>query len=256
MSRRSSFRTEVELCRKFLGALDRSAWTPYAETAGWDILLVRNEDGFQIGIQAKLKMGTEVVNQTLEEGWIYRATNAGPDCRAVMVPWFEERGFARIARYIGFTIIQVYDRDDRYRQTYTPELPRRGPGEKYAQYEQWFEWFPAKRCKLPEYVPDVDAGASSPIQLTHWKIGALKIDIVIELRGYVTRADFKHIGIDPHRWIHANGWLVGRGDGTFVPSQYYPGFKHQHPKVRAEIAATADKWMLKEPTIKQFNMEL
>ena len=73
---------------------------------------------------------------------------------------------------------------------------------------------------------------------------------------YVTRADFKHIGIDPHRWIHANGWLVGRGDGTFVPSQYYPGFKHQHPKVRAEIAATADKWMLKEPTIKQFNMEL
>ena len=42
-------------------------WTSYAETAGWDILLVRKTDGFQIGIQAKLKITPFVMAQCLDE---------------------------------------------------------------------------------------------------------------------------------------------------------------------------------------------
>lgn len=56
------FKTEADLCAAFIASID-SRWTPYAETAGWDILLVRHADGFQIGIQAKQKMNTEVVNR-------------------------------------------------------------------------------------------------------------------------------------------------------------------------------------------------
>jgi hypothetical protein len=40
----------------------------YPETEGWDILLVRVSDGFQIGIQAKLALNIGVINQCLEHG--------------------------------------------------------------------------------------------------------------------------------------------------------------------------------------------
>jgi hypothetical protein len=49
---------------------------------------------------------------------------------------------------------------------------------------------------LPSYAPDVIAGAFAPVRLTPWKIKALKIAAPIELR---TRADFKHLGLDPRR---------------------------------------------------------
>ena len=56
---RQAFRSEADLCAAFLAALEREhakKWMAYAETAGWDILLVRLKDGFQIGIQAKLAL--------------------------------------------------------------------------------------------------------------------------------------------------------------------------------------------------------
>jgi hypothetical protein len=74
-------------------------------SAGWDILLVRKADGLQIGIQAKLRCNVDVINQTLEEYGTWSADKAGPDCRAILVPYSEARGFDRIAHYIGFTII-------------------------------------------------------------------------------------------------------------------------------------------------------
>lgn len=60
------FPTEAALCAAFIAAIDKRAWTPYAETAGWDILLVRKVDGFQIGVQAKLVFNLDVVNQAID----------------------------------------------------------------------------------------------------------------------------------------------------------------------------------------------
>lgn len=78
------FKTEADLCAAFIAAIGDD-WTSFAETAGWDILLVRKDDGFQIGIQAKLKLNTFVLAQTLDQ-YRYSVDSPGPDCRAILVP--------------------------------------------------------------------------------------------------------------------------------------------------------------------------
>ena len=50
------FKTEADLCTAFARCVDKRDWIIFNETAGWDILLVRKADGFQIGIEAKLKL--------------------------------------------------------------------------------------------------------------------------------------------------------------------------------------------------------
>jgi hypothetical protein len=233
------FATEADLCARFLSALPRG-WTPYNETAGWDILLVRNSDGFQIGIQAKLKLNAEVIAQTLEDG--YWPCDAGPDCRAVLVPDGVAGHFGKIAACLGLTVLQVRPpyRPGVYGPAFTPDLP--DERHDWAQRD-WFEQCPVKRHELPEYVPDVAAGASAPLQLTKWKIAAIKIAVTLEQRGYVTRADFKQHRIDHRRWV-AQGWLKAKA-GRYLAGQAAPNFKAQHPVVWEQIAADAVKWMPK-----------
>ncbi len=244
------FATEAALCAAFIAALP-PIWVPYAETAGWDILLVRKADGFQIGIQAKLRLNSAVIAQALEDGrW---DADCGPDCRAVLVPHDDAGPFDKIAAYVGFTIIRMSAGMPKYRigESFRPELP----DEKHQFWtgNHWFELLPTRRHALPEYVPDVAAGASAPVQLTNWKLAALKIAATVELRGYVTRADFKHHEIDYRRWLlPAYGWLH-QEDGRFVAGPRLSEFKAQHPRVYAEIIADAEKWMppAPKPPVKQ-----
>lgn len=235
------FATEVDLCAAFIATLP-TGWTPYAETAGWDILLVRNTDGFQIGVQAKLQCNAHVLLQALEGSYWYHADRPGPDCRAVLVPAGEDK-LTTLAAFVGITVISFTEQGGsfRARRSFWPHLP----GRQYSERE-WHEWTPAKRHDLPEYVPDVAAGAAAPVQLTHWKIQALRLCVTLELRGYVTRADFRHLQLDHRRWISKGGWLSPTPQG-WVANELAPGLKAQHPKVYAEIAADAAKWMLKLP---------
>lgn len=234
------FATEAALCARFLAAVPPE-WTAYAETAGWDILLVRNADGFQIGIQAKLKLNAHVVAQTIEEGHSHSAESAGPDCRAVLVPEDDAGPFDVIAGYVGFTIVRVRAPGGiAARAAFRPPLP----SARDMWGERWFECAPAKRHVLPEYVPDVVAGSSAPVQLTKWKISAIKIAVTLERRGFLTRADFKHHGIDYRRFIARDfGWLTVQ-DGHYVRGPSFPDFKRQHPRAYGEIAADHIKWML------------
>lgn len=234
-----AFPTEAALCTRFIEAIDKRSWTPYAETCGWDILLVRKTDGFQIGVQAKLRCNVDVINQAIEYGSLH-VDQPGPDCRAILVPDSEARGFSRIADYIGFTIIRQRAVPCGYNYSYSPDLPST---DSRWRNDHWHEWAPLQRHDLPEYVPDVTAGAPAPIQLTAWKISAIKIAVTLERRGYVTRADFKAHGIDHRRWLAAgSGWLMNEG-GRYVAGSRMPDFKGQHPKVYQQIAAEADKWM-------------
>lgn len=237
------FATEVDLCARFIESIGPD-WTAYAETAGWDILLVRKADGFQIGIEAKLKLNAHVLTQTLEEYGSWSAEQPGPDCRAILVP-DSESGYERIASYIGITVLRVRSPNAQYHsQAFFPSLPviRKGY---VGGGDSWYEWAPTSRHRLPEYVPDVAAGAPAPTQLTDWKIGAIKIAITLETRGYVTRADFKHIQIDHRRWLASGmGWLAIE-DGRYVRGKHFPDFKSQHPVVYEQIAADIDRWILK-----------
>lgn len=232
------FKTEADLCAAFIAAIGPN-WTAYAETEGWDILLVRKADGFQIGVEAKLKLNAKVISQALEHR--YATASPGPDCRAVLVP--EGAGeLATIAAYIGVTVVTMHKHSGTsWGPKFSPGLPDEATG--FGSLDCWHELVPAARHRLPEYVPDVAAGASAPLQLTRWKVAAIKIAVILERRGYVTRHDFKAIDIDIRRWLpREQGWLAADPRG-FTAGPHLPDFRQQHPRVYAEIAADAEKWM-------------
>jgi hypothetical protein len=102
----------------------------------------------------------------------------------------------------------------------------------------WHYWSPRKRCELPDFVPDVVAGASGPVQLTKWKVQALRLVARLEIRGHVTRQDFRTLGIDPRRWLGPQGWLQADPER---PGEFTRGdaldFDRQHPTVYAQVLA-------------------
>lgn len=231
------FESEAALCAAFIAAIGPD-WTAYAETEGWDILLVRKADGFQIGIEAKLSLNATVLLQALED-YTWEYSKFGPDCRAVLVPWSDVTGgLTEIAARLALTVIRASIDPYSTKATFDPRLPTER--DRWSQRD-WHELCPQARHPLPEYVPDVAAGTSAPIQLTAWKIAAMKLAILLETRGYLTRTDFKVLHVDPRRWMD-NRWLVAGPQGL-VAGDRFPQFKTEHPRVYGEIAADAAKWM-------------
>jgi len=233
--------TEADLCAAFIASIPEE-WQAYAETAGFDILLVRKADGFQIGVEAKLKLNGKVLAQAVEaNGWF---NQQGPDCRAVLVPRDINTELAPIAAYVGLTVLRVDMHDDwpGLRRHFWPTLPSDTQHGFWGQ-DDWHQLLPSRHCDVPEYVPDVVAGAPAPVQLTRWKVGALKLAILLQHRGHLTRADFKHHGIDIRRWIAAGAeWLVPAPQG-FIAGRRLPDFRAQHPQVWEQIEAEPEKWL-------------
>lgn len=232
--------TEAALCADFIawvkgeaGKFYRGAevpvWTPYAETADWDILLAA-PDGTQIGVQAKLKANMKVLHQTIPGNWDC-CRETGPDYRAVLVPERDSM-FSDLCGALGVTVFYP-GYSYRGEPCFEPKLDM-------VWGEGWHYWSPRKRHELPEYVPDVVAGDSGPVQLTKWKIAALRIVATLEVRGFVTRQDFRNNGIDPRRWT-VSGWLKPRSDRMQHAGQFVRGdlmdFDRQHPVVYAQVLA-------------------
>lgn len=207
-------------------------WTVYAETAGWDLLL-QHRDGYQLGIEAKLSLNAKVIDQALAGATKWHSTT-GPDYRAVLVPEAKlQAHLGRICDAIGLGVIAL-------KTQYWQDL--RLPDERYA-FSQWSNWCPEKRCELPDYVPDVTGGHAAPVQLTLWKVKAIKLMIVLERRGYVTRADMKALQISPTRWTDAwQGFLARGEDNRFVRCHRTPDLRAQHPTNWAQIEADFPKW--------------
>jgi hypothetical protein len=237
MKKKPKYEPEAALCADFIAWAKAEAgkfyrgvkvpvWTPYAETAGWDILLVA-PDGTQIGVQAKLKFNMKVLAQSIPDGWRHW-NDTGPDYRAVLVPE-NDSTHAAICAALGLTMFHSTFRDGF------------APGLDMIWGESWHYWSPRKRCELPEFVPDVVAGDSAPVQLTKWKIAALRIVATLECRGYVTRQDFRNYDLDSRRWTGPGGWLVPRSESMQHAGQYVRGpgldFDQQHPVVYAQVFA-------------------
>lgn len=243
-----TYSTEAELCTAFIDWIKAEngkargrdmapVWTPYAETAGWDILLVA-DDGTQIGIEAKLKFNLKVLAQCLPSSWDNYAECPGPDYRAVLVPKFDS-DHERICAALGLVMIGTKGWGNEFRPDMTPDR-----GDSY--HLMWHHWNPPQRCKLPDYLPDVQAGCPAPLQLTDWKVKALRILATIEARGYVTKQDFKKHRIDPRAWTGAQGLLVpGTAPGQFVRGK--ASFDKQHPTVYAQVLAEVSAEVANEP---------
>lgn len=235
-----TFATEAEMVAAWLQtdfarSNHRGLWTAYPETAGWD-LLIAHKDGYQIGVEAKLSLNPKVIEQALvgqHDAW--RAV--GPDYRAVMVPSGKcQKHMERIANAIGLHILLA---DPPGTRGWTSlQLPNED-----RAYHAWPNWMPEKRCALPDYVPDVTAGVSGPVMLTPWKVKAIKLMLILERRGYVTRADMRALEISPTRWCdHYAGFLTpGPGRG-YLRCDRTPDLKAQHPINWGQIEADMPTW--------------
>lgn len=214
-ARKPAFATEVELCAAFIAHHEARGFVAYPETAGFDILLVA-ADGVQFGVQAKLTLNVKVLDQLLPPDYF----EEGPDHRVILVP--DCRGMRNLCDALGF-VLQTPEWGGRFSDL--------GAGWNRSPYD----WNPVRRCKLPEYVPDVAAGASGPIQLTPWKVSALSVMAHLETRGVITRKEIKSLGCDPTRWCQH--WLEPHKDraGLYVMSSRAPRFDAQHPRVYAEV---------------------
>jgi len=244
MKQKSSYSKESDLCADFIDAVKRTRyggdWIIYPETEGFDIVLARASDGLQIGVEAKLRLNVEVVCQALPHRADYGFL--GPDHRAVLVPREKTQiGIGSICAALGITVIGFSKEQHRIGNGFSPMLPK--PEDSWR--EDWHHWCPVRRLKLPEFIPDVAAGVKAPVQLTAWKIKAIKIAIILEQRP-VTRADFKALQIDPSRWMDPwLGWLERTADG-YVAGARMPDFKAQHPVNYEEIKAQVASWLPKE----------
>lgn len=232
------FAKETDLCAAFIASLPEG-WTAYAETGGFDIVLVRNADGVQIGVEAKLKLNGKVICQAAEYVSSYHVARENPDFRAVLVPFGVSQDLAPVCAHLGITVIGMHAPEYRYSPKFSPELPRIS---KHSwDGRGWYELCPAKRISLPDWVPDVKAGDSAPLALTPWKIGAIKLVITLARRGYLTRQDFAHFDISMSRWTQGK-WIIKDGQGGWIAGPYMPNFKRQHPVNFDQIAADFDKW--------------
>lgn len=239
----SKYATEAALCADFIKHLP-PGWKAYPETAGFDILLVRLLDGFQIGIEAKLKLNAKAICQAAEPIYRYFTDFEGPDCRAILLPYDGFRGeLKQLLPLLHITPI-LFGEDDyeiggkRHCHMH-PSLPP--PGDTWAD-ENWYELCPARRCELPKYVPDVQAGCPAPVMLTEWKVKAIKIAILLERQGFVTRHDFKKHKINMTMWTQRNWISINKAVGGWVKTERMPDFRVQHPLNYAQVEADFEDW--------------
>ncbi len=239
------FTKEADLVAAFGLALGRARapsadWTEYHETAGWDLLLV-NPVGVQIGIEAKLALNPKVLEQALPGRW---GDRSGPDYRAVLVPQDGlQHHTSRLAHHLGIVVITLRSANWRSAEApwdFSPSLPDEAWD--YSMSD-WPNWCPAERCGLPDYVPDVRGGHAAPVQLSPWKIKAIRLLILLERNGSVTRADMKALGISPTRWTdHWNGFLSPGPSGGYVRNTRTPDLRAQHPENWPQIEADFATW--------------
>lgn len=247
MAKEPTFSSEAELVAAFCSVVEAhnanpnrsaGAWAIYHETADWDVLLVA-EDGYQLGVEAKLSLNAKVLEQSLPGRY---AESHGPDFRAVLVPADSlQQHVALLAEHLGITVIALAKGWEGRFDCSPRNLPDEG-----ARWNdgRWHSWLPSKRCALPDYLPDVHGGKSAPVKLTDWKVRAIKLVVLLERRGVVTRADMRALGLSESRWTAAyHGFLAADPlKGGYVRCDRTPDFRAQHPANCAQIEADFDIW--------------
>lgn len=223
-----NFPTEAALCDAFAewaraGGNTRRKWTVYPETGGFDLLLV-DDEGRQLGIEAKLRMNTKVCTQALPDAW---GMECGPDWRGILVPSINAE-LAALMKLLGVLVFTPYQ----HHSGFNPSLYQD------QVYDTWFDWNPQRRCELPPMVPSVPAGVPAPVRLTQWKVGALKVLAHLELHGSITAREVKEYGVDPRRFCSTDGWLTKLGEGRWARG-CVPAFDEQHPTEYAELLRLA-----------------
>lgn len=248
-----AFAKETDLCAAFLTCVPKG-WTPYPETAGWDIVIVHNETGVQVGVEAKLVLNTKVLVQATEDMHSRWRCDTGPDFRAVLVGRHVTE-CAQIAGFMGIKVLQVGPRpswmpktganwcvNGKRRDDWLPDIREISP-HGWAGECDWIDHAPARRLQLPDYVPRVIAGDSAPRKLSPWTVQAIRLCVLIGRIGTVTPAHFRALRLSPSRWTDGV-WLAKAQRGHWKPGPRFPGprFQAEHPEVWAEVEADWPRW--------------
>jgi len=225
---KSPFKSEVELCAAAISELTAEGWVAYPETCGFDIVLVGH--GWTVGVQAKLKANMAVLVQGLNN---LRHDLTAPDYVAILTDSTKQNqdDFRAICSAIGIIHIPL--------ARYDPVVGVRiNLASKIIQSPLDFRCS-GKPLELPEYIPDVPAGASGPVQLTPWKIAALKICAVVHITGTVDRSHFRRYHVDERRWWMM-GWLIVE-KGVYAKGPKMHELTDQHPVVWPQILHDVEK---------------
>lgn len=225
-----TFATEADLCAAFSAWATGEGWTVYPETGGFDLLLV-DADHYQLGIEAKKQLNFKVCSQALPHHY----DHTGPDYRGILVGTAPNPAAVALLAHCGLAVFFP----QRAYGGRTVQLTFSADANSYYKHHL-HDHNPRRRVELPEIIPDVPAGVPAPSTLSPWKIGALRILALLELRGFVTRDDFRRVGIDARRWCASDGWLTSLGSGKWGLGRA-PDFRAQHPGPYAECLAWAQQ---------------
>lgn len=241
------FPTEAALCDLFIREFNAlPGWTCYPETGGFDVL-VAHESGRQIGVEAKLQLNAKVADQIVPSDSWYRYCDDGPDHRMVIVPCITDSsaGIEKLLRQVGVVVLCPNNnsppsfglRHEMWCDSSVSERPSVAwGGEMHHSYTAMFDWNPRRRIALPSVVPNLPAGVPAPVQLTPWKMAALRVLARLRIQGSITAKQIAAEGVSPSMWTQR--WLA-RSDarGQWLESDAMPPLDKQHPEVYAQAVA-------------------
>jgi len=215
---------EEELCRDFKGIVETVGGIAYPETAGFDLLIV-GPDGLQIGVEAKLRANVDVLVQALNgDTWPGMVHRPGPDYRAVLVPKCSD-AFRVVAMQLHVWVFALDGALDQVREIVNFDMAFFGDFNNYIHSH--YVWEYNKPCWVPPTNFDVPAGVPSPRSVTPWKLGAVRLCMMLRAQGFVTSRDFTSCGIafSPYwrRKLRGYGRVqrpAPKGDGTVQLMRY------------------------------------
>ncbi len=206
------YQFETDLCDDFLAKVDRAYWQVYPEQNGFDIFMVR-DDAMQLGIQAKLRFTTEVLDQALPSiRW-----KKSPDFRAVLVPRETSHNWSLCTKIK----LGLLHEDSVLSRGYHGCL----------QEELRWHTDPEKRLAVPEYVANIKPGSPCPPFLSAWKIAAIQFSWAIRERQEIAAKEFRAHGQSPQLW-ESKGWAKRIRHGVYslgdnpLPHVCYAGEGH------------------------------
>ncbi|HDS1721855.1 hypothetical protein NPS53_08075 [Pseudomonas putida] len=250
---------EEDLCSLFIRDFNTMpGWTCYPEAAGFDVLAV-NDDGRQLGVEAKLTLNAKVAEQILpmRNGEFF--DKPGPDYRLVIVAKITaaSAGIAKMLRMLGVEVITPSVRKtpvgDQYHFSFRNILEARGIETSFGS-PYLHDWNPAVRCYVPSLLQRLPAGVPSPVQLTPWKEKALQLLALLRRQGFITAKQIAGHGHAVTRWTQSRGgvpaWLAkGSVRGQWIETENMPAFDRQHPelyKIAVEATSRDQDLELKE----------
>lgn len=225
------YATEAEFCAAFLRGIG-PRWTVYPEANGYDIFLVR-DDGYQVGVEAKLRPSLKLVQQVASHVYWSEMTNrARPDCIVAACP---DHGPLRevmgLLRPRGVLLLGEFSPGWRRRSL------ERGDEQDWPAMPEG-----GKRCEVPAVIGDDVAGQPCGPSCTPWKLGAIRLAMLMRQRGYLTAADFKAAGVGITTW-RAKYWIAaGEREGRvvrYVPGPAWVWWDEVHPTVAEQLRGGA-----------------